>query len=55
MRLLREFFEKLLSAVAVQRPLSGFICEGCDLREHCRLPVHRRQLCSEIRALRPRW
>ncbi len=55
MRLLRDFVEWLVNTVAAQRSLSGFMCEGCDLREHCCLAAYRRQLCSEMRALRPRW
>jgi hypothetical protein len=53
MRLLRSIVAKI-AAVLAMRPLSRFVCEGCDTREECRLPARRRQLCREARALRPR-
>jgi len=54
MRLVRDFIERLGNALAAERSMSGFMCKGCELREYCRLPAYRRQLCNETRALRPR-
>jgi hypothetical protein len=50
---LREILEDLKGAIAAQRAVSRFMCEGCELRDRCSLPAHRRQLCWEARALRP--
>lgn len=54
MRAIREMLSKFASAMAAQRKLSNYLCQGCDLRDHCSLPPWRRQLCAETRALRPR-
>jgi len=53
MRLLRAIFAKIGATLATSRPLSSFVCEGCDTREECRLPARRRQMCREARALLP--
>jgi hypothetical protein len=53
MRLLREIVA-WIAALGTQRPLSRFVCEGCDMRDACSLPAGRRQMCQEARALRPR-
>jgi len=55
MRTLRELITKLAAAIAAQRKLSNFMCNGCELRDYCNLPSSRRQLCCESRAIRPRW
>jgi hypothetical protein len=55
MRLLNQMISKLVRAIAVQRPMSNFMCQGCELREYCCLTARRRRLCCELRALRPGW
>jgi hypothetical protein len=55
MSMLREIIAKVAAAIATQRQISRFNCEGCDLRDYCSLPAERRQLCWEARAFHPRW
>ena len=55
MSIFREFIAQVATAIAAQRKLSRLICNGCELRNHCQMPPERRQLCWEIRAVRPRW
>jgi hypothetical protein len=51
MPLLKEMMAKLINAISLPAT-SGFICQGCELRNYCRLPARRRRLCCESRALR---
>jgi hypothetical protein len=51
MRLLRAIFAEIGATFATSRPVSRFLCEGCDIHEECRLPARRRQMCQEARAL----
>ena len=53
MRFIRDFVAKLASALA-PRKVSQYVCNSCDLRDNCSLPANRRQLCWEVRAMRPR-
>lgn len=53
MRMIREIVTKLAAALATPR-MSTYLCDGCDLRDHCSLPPDRRRLCWETRANRPR-
>ncbi len=55
MYLLREIITKLTIAVANERKISRFVCEGCELRADCRLPSQKRRLCNETRAIRAPW
>ena len=55
MHTLRGLISKLATAITAQRKLSRYNCGGCDLRDCCHLPPELRQLCVEMRAMRPHW